>query len=347
MVEGVVPLRSAPFRRTAITVFLLLASLVFFVPATKHRAVSAAWQAMDYGPEVPANRMAPLQDAVASTPLLDAVATTPLRDANRAAAIYDASVAPPPGVALPKVSSTAYAVVERACGAMLLGSNVHLRLPPASVTKVITALAVLHRVPTEAMVDVDVDYEWPYFEDSSLMGLKPGMRLSVQDLLFGLMLPSGNDAAEALARYVGAGDVAAFVAMMNEEAAQLGMAGTQFANPSGLDAPGLYSTAWDLAAMTRVALDHPFMMRLATTLTYRPGDGWRGSALKNGNALLKSYPGAFGLKIGFTDAAKETIVAAAERNGRQLIVSVLGSNNRYADTKALLDWTFSNTLSAC
>ena len=115
--------------------------------------------------------------------------------------------------------------------------------------------------------------------------------------------------------------------MMNDEARNLGMADTRFANPSGLDAPGLYSTAWDLAMMGRVALDDPFMMRMSTTLSYKPQ--WDGPALKNGNALLKSYPGAFGLKIGFTDAAKETIVAAAERNGRQLVVSVLGSNDRY------------------
>ena len=87
------------------------------------------------------------------------------------------------------------------------------------------------------------------------------------------------------------------------------------------------------------------MMDLSTTLSYKPH--WDGPALKNGNALLKSYPGAFGLKIGFTDAAKETIVAAAERNGRQLVVSVLGSDNRYADTKALLDWAFAHTRSAC
>jgi D-alanyl-D-alanine carboxypeptidase len=224
---------------------------------------------------------------------------------------------------------------------------VHTRLAPASVTKVITALVVLQKARTDAMVDVDVDYEAPYFEDSSLMGLKPGMRLSVQDLLYGLMLPSGNDAAEALARYVGAGNVTSFVAMMNDEAAQLGMSDTRFANPSGLDADGLYSTAWDLAAMTRVALDDPFMMRMSTTLSYKPSAGWDGPALKNGNALLKAYPGAFGLKIGFTDNAKETIVAAAERNGRQLIVSVLGSNDRYADSEALLDWAFANTRSAC
>ena len=99
--------------------------------------------------------------------------------------------------------------------------------------------------------------------------------------------------------------------------------------------------------MTRVALDDPFMMRMSTTLTYKPSAGWGGPPLKNGNALLKAYPGAFGLKIGFTDAAKETIVAAAERNGRQLIVSVLGSNDRYADSEALLDWAFKNTQSPC
>jgi D-alanyl-D-alanine carboxypeptidase (penicillin-binding protein 5/6) len=271
--------------------------------------------------------------------------TTALQDAAHAPTIYDASVAPPPGVPLPKVTSASYAVVERKCGAMVLGDQVHKRLAPASVTKVITALVTLRYASPDAMVDVDVDYEAPVFADSSLMGLKPGMRLSVQDLLFGLMLPSGNDAAEALARYVGAGNVDAFVRMMNDEARALGMADTKFANPSGLDDPGLYSTAWDLAMMGRVALDDPFMMRLSTTLNYKPQ--WDGPALKNGNALLKSYPGAFGLKIGFTDAAKETIVAAAERNGRQLVVSVLGSIDRYGDTKALLDWAFTHTPSTC
>jgi D-alanyl-D-alanine carboxypeptidase len=327
----------ASLRRTLASVVLLLATLVFFVPAATRAGASSPGDALVYGPELPpVNRIGPLYDAMA---------TTALHDAPLAPRLRDAYVAPPPGVALPDVTSRAYAVVERGCGAVVLGSNVHERLPPASVTKVLTALVTLQRVAPDAMVDVDVDYEWPYFEDSSLMGLKPGMRLSVQDLLYGLMLPSGNDAAEALARYVGGGDPGAFIKMMNDTAAALGMSDTSFSNPSGLDQEGLYSTAWDLALMTKVALDNEFMMRLSTTLTYRPR--WDGPSLKNGNALLKSYPGAFGLKIGFTDAAKETIVAAAERNGRQLIVSLLGSDDRYGDTRALLDWTFKNTRPAC
>jgi D-alanyl-D-alanine carboxypeptidase (penicillin-binding protein 5/6) len=340
MVEVSMPTTPASLRRTVVTVFLLLAALVFVVPATRSHVASAGLEPGDYGPNVPVNRTSELADAATTGELRDAYTAAP-----PGAILRDAYVSTPPGVALPEVTSKAYAIVERGCGAMVMGNNAYTRLPPASVTKVITALTVLQHVKADAMVDVDVDYEHPYFHDSSLMGLKPGMKLSVQDLLFGLMLPSGNDAAEALARYVGAGDVNAFVRMMNESAAGFGMRDTRFANPSGLDQDGLYSTAWDLAQVSRVALDNPLMMRISTTLSYKPN--WDGPALKNGNSLLKSYPGAYGLKIGFTDAAKQTIVAAADRNGRQLVVSVLASDDRYGDTRALLDWAFANTRSAC
>jgi D-alanyl-D-alanine carboxypeptidase len=120
---------------------------------------------------------------------------------------------------------------------------------------------------------------------------------------------------------------------------------THFTNPHGLDDAGLYSSAYDMAMLGRSFLEYPNLAPLSTTRTYQPA--WTGPELKNGNKLLQLYPGAFGVKIGYTTRAGQTIVAAAERDGRQVIVSVFGSVDRYADTMALFDWAFSNIPSRC
>jgi D-alanyl-D-alanine carboxypeptidase (penicillin-binding protein 5/6) len=159
-----------------------------------------------------------------------------------------------------------------------------------------------------------------------------------------LFLSSGNDAALALAQHV-AGNEEQFVAYMNETAAALGMHNTHFSNPHGLDDVGLYSTAADMAQAGRLLLNDPVLSEISVAPTYRPD--WPGAELKNGNRLLQSYPGAFGVKIGFTGRAHQTIVAAADHDGRQLVVSLLYSEDRYADATSLLDWAFANSRAGC
>jgi D-alanyl-D-alanine carboxypeptidase len=177
------------------------------------------------------------------------------------------------------------------------------------------------------------------------MGIEPGMNLSVIELLYGLFLPSGNDAALALAEHVGHGDVGTFIDLMNDEARRLGMIDTHFSNPHGLDNNGLYSSALDMAIAGRAYLEVPLLAQIATTAEYHYGED--GVQLRNGNRLLQVYPGTFGVKIGYTTKAKQTIVAGASQGGRELIISVFGSEDRYEDSIALFDWAFANLPSGC
>jgi D-alanyl-D-alanine carboxypeptidase len=240
----------------------------------------------------------------------------------------------------PAVGARSFAVIERSCGAFLAGKAEHERLPPASVTKIITALVVARYAQGNEMVDVNVSGSQMARRGSSVMGIEPNMTLSVTDLLYGLILPSGNDAALALAEHVGHGNVAAFVDLMNAESGILGLHDTHFSNPHGLDDARLYSSALDMAQAGRAYLDNPMLARIASVAEYMPA--WNGPSLKNGNRLLERYPGSYGVKIGYTRQASQTIVAAASRDGRELIVSVFGSPDRYKDTAALLDWAFAN-----
>jgi len=243
----------------------------------------------------------------------------------------------PRGVPPPPVSARAVAVVDGASGDLLYGRNEHLRLPPASTTKIATAMVVLRYADLDAPVVVDVDAR--RMTDSSVMGLLPGMRLTVRDLLYGLMLPSGNDAAIALARHV-AGSVSSFVQMMNQEVARLGLSDSHFTNPHGLDSFGLYSSAYDLAMMARAAMADPRFAEIVRTPVWHVRS--LDIDLYNGNGLLRSYPGADGVKIGWTEDAGETAVMSAIRNGHRVFVAVLGSKDRATDSAALLDWAFAH-----
>ena len=132
---------------------------------------------------------------------------------------------------------------------------------------------------------------------------------------------------------------------MNQRALGLGMYGTHFSNPDGLDQDGLYTTAHDIALLGRAFMQQPELAAIARTKTYQPD--WDRGEVINGNELLERYPDAIGVKTGYTELAGQTIVAAAERNGRTLIVSVLASYDRYADAIALFDWAFTSTQPAC
>ncbi|GBD14011.1 D-alanyl-D-alanine carboxypeptidase DacB [bacterium HR24] len=252
---------------------------------------------------------------------------------------------PTPQAPPPQVSGRAVAVVEEPCGALLYAVNHHERLPPASLTKIVTALVAVDRAPLSAMVTANVDGgEMNFTTGSTVMGLKPGMTLPLRDLLYGLLLPSGNDAALAIAAYVG-GSVPAFVDMMNRQVQRLGLQDSQFRNPHGLDEPGHYSSAYDMAMLGRELLHRRDLAEMVAARTYQPQ--WEGPLLWNSNTFLYWYPGAIGVKIGYTDEARQTIVAAAEKDGRRLIVSVLRSEDVVHDAELLLDWAFSSIAPQC
>ena len=251
-----------------------------------------------------------------------------------------ASKAPPP-----RVSAQGAAVIEQGCGALLYGHNAHKQLRPASLTKIVTALVAVEQAQPTDVVDVRVNSALLRASTrSSVMGLEPGQRLPLRDLLYGLLLPSGNDAAIAIAEHVG-GTVPAFVSLMNGKVQELGLRNTRFANPHGLDERGLYTSAYDIAVLGRELLAHPELAKIVATKTYQPS--WDGAPVWNGNKLLYEYPGAVGVKTGLTVQAGQTLVAAAKRDGRTIVVSVLSSGDRYTDATALLNWAFANTTSPC
>ena len=203
----------------------------------------------------------------------------------------------------------------------------------ASTTKIMTALVAIEEGRLEDRVRIGPQAIRIY---GSRAGLRAGQELRLEDLLHGLLLSSGNDAALAVAEHV-AGSVEAFVERMNARARELGLLHTRFVNPHGLDAPGHYSTAYDLAQLARVALLHPTFARIVARKEYPipPLGTWH-----NTNRLLWSFEGIEGVKTGTTGRAGDCLVAAASRSGMRLISVVLGSDNRWADTARLLEYGF-------
>ena len=165
------------------------------------------------------------------------------------------------------------------------------------------------------------------------MGLTAGEQLTVRDLLYGLLLPSGNDAAVALAEHV-AGNEEAFVVLMNATAADLGLENTHFTSPHGLGSPDETASAADLTALARRALADPVFSEIVATTEASVS----GRELKNTNQLLGSFAGADGVKTGTTDEAGECLVASATRDGHRELVVLLGSQDRYGEASALLNW---------
>ena len=227
-------------------------------------------------------------------------------------------------------------IVDGESGALLYAKNGHTRLPQASTTKIMSAIVAIEngRLTDRVTVDVDSNYLAATTE-STVMGLMPGRNVSVETLLYGMMLESGNDAAIALAKHI-AGSEARFVEMMNAKAQALGLKNTQFKNSHGLDADGHYSSAYDLAIMARYGMQNPTFYSLSSTRQWQ-GDGYN---LWNLNKLLPVYPGADGVKPGFTDAAGRCLVASAVRDNHRVFVTVLNSSDTTGDSRGLLDYAF-------
>jgi D-alanyl-D-alanine carboxypeptidase len=171
------------------------------------------------------------------------------------------------------------------------------------------------------------------------MGLLPGDWFTLRDLLYGMMLPSGNDAALAIGRHL-AGSDAAFIGEMNALAERLGLWDTHFANPHGLGARDHFTSARDLAMLSRYAMTVPGFADLVATPSWT-ANGSRGIALGNINTFLFNYPGADGLKTGYTRRAGPTLAASATRAGHRLFVVLLNAPARESDAYALMDWAFS------
>jgi D-alanyl-D-alanine carboxypeptidase (penicillin-binding protein 5/6) len=213
------------------------------------------------------------------------------------------------------------------------------RLPPASLTKIMTALLVLERYRPEAVVTVSRPAA---AASGSRLGLRRGDRMRVADLLAAALIRSANDACRALAEWR-AGSEARFVALMNQRARALKLLDTRFANACGHDAPGHYSTAEDLALLTETALRFPVFAELVGTAAavLRTADGGREFAIENTNALLGRLPGALGVKSGYTRRAGRCLVALAERDGVRVLLVLLNASNRWWDAHQMVERAFS------
>jgi hypothetical protein len=229
-------------------------------------------------------------------------------------------------------------IVDGDSGAVLYAMNAHKRMAQASTTKIMTAIVALENGNLEDKVNVTIDSNDLYLRtESTVMGLMPGQTVSMETLLYGLILSSGNDAAIEIAKHV-AGSEAKFVEMMNAKAQALGLKDTHFVNPHGLDADGHYSSAYDLATMSRYAFQNPKFYALSNARHWNAEtfDLW------NLNKLLNAYPGAEGVKPGFTDNAGKCLVGAAVKDNHRVFVTVMHSEDTTEDTKALLDYAFAS-----
>ena len=231
------------------------------------------------------------------------------------------------------ISAKRACVLDAVSGRVLYERNPDERSLIASTTKIMTALVVCEqcnvldrmRIPKEAVG----------IEGSS-MYLQEGEVLTLQELLYGLMLQSGNDAAVALAIYCG-GTVEGFAELMNDKARNIGLRNTHFENPNGLDSPGHYSTARDLAKLSAYAMENPIFRKTVSTKSLMVGQRY----LTNHNKLLWRVEGADGVKTGFTKAAGRILVSSAERNHRRLIAVTLDAPDDWNDHAVLLEEGFS------
>lgn len=235
---------------------------------------------------------------------------------------------------VPANSANSAILLHMDTGDVLYEKNADEQMLIASTTKILTAFVTLENCDISETVTAAREH---CAVEGSSMYLKPGESYSVEDLLYGLMLSSGNDAAMALASHVG-GSVEGFSALMNETAQRIGMKNSHFSNPHGLDAEDHYSTAHDLALLAAEAMKNDDFSRIVSTKTHTVGE----TRCVNHNKLLWSYEGCKGLKTGYTMAAGRSLVSCAERDGLRLICVTLSDPDDWADHTALFDWGFAN-----
>lgn len=252
--------------------------------------------------------------------------------------LFTGALSMPTAAVTADVAAGACVLIEAESGRVLYEQHAHTRMPMASTTKIMTALVVLENCDLQATVCVD---ERAVGVEGSSVYLYPGELLTVEQLLYALMLSSANDAAAALA-YEVAGSIEGFAALMNQKAAELNLQNTHFANPHGLDADGHYTTAYDLACIAAYALKNEDFLRIVSTqkkvIPLREQQGAR--VLRNHNKLLASLDGCIGVKTGFTKKSGRCLVSAAERDGVRLVCVTLDCPDDWRTHTELLDSGF-------
>ncbi|MBE7046142.1 MAG: D-alanyl-D-alanine carboxypeptidase [Ruminococcaceae bacterium] len=239
------------------------------------------------------------------------------------------------------ISARSYIVTERTTGKVLYEGNAHTRLPMASTTKIMTALCAIEKGNLDSTVEIS---DKAVGVEGSSMYLEKGERITLRNLLYGLMLNSGNDAAVAVAIHI-SGDVEKFVECMNQTAQKIGAKDTNFTNPNGLPNDNHYTTAYDLNLITRYALGYDEFRKIVST--YEKTIPWStreyDRTLKNHNKLLKMYEGATGVKTGFTKKAGRCLVSSAMRDGIEVVCVTLNAPDDWNDHMSLMDKSFQRT----
>jgi len=243
-----------------------------------------------------------------------------------------------------RITSTNYIAIDAETGEIYAQRGAHERRAPASLTKVFTAIETIESAPPDAQVitsDADLVSEF-----ASQVGFAPGETFTVEELLYGMMLPSGNDAARALARGLGAQDgdsdeeaLNRFLARLNQRVQNMGLADTQLLNPDGWGIPGHYSSPYDLAAWMMYALRYPRFVQAFSSGTYETADGRY--EFRNNNRMLRTYEGIVGGKTGYDDDAGWCLINVAERDGRRVIAVTMNGvapDDWYDDNRVLLDY---------
>lgn len=242
-------------------------------------------------------------------------------------------------MAPPNVTAEGVVVMDVATGRVLYSRNAHQHYAPASLTKIVTALVALDRGKLSDRVAIDFSWQ-DAPPESSVMGLEAGEDLTLEGLLCGLLLVSGNDAAIAIAKHIG-GSEASFVQLMNDKVWDLGLRDTHFENPHGMDTDGHFSSPYDMAVLGRNILANPDLARIVALKQERVlGRGTY--PMRNINRIVQDYPGGDGIKTGYTDLAKQAVVASAMVNGSRAIVVVMRSDNYAGDAYNLFNYTFNS-----
>ena len=241
----------------------------------------------------------------------------------------------------PTINSRAAIVYERSSGKILYGKEENKKRKMASTTKIMTAIVVLENANLDDIVTISSKAAGT---GGSRLGLHKDDKISIQDLLYGLLLCSGNDAAVALAEHTG-GNLSNFANMMNSKAVSLGLSSTHFVTPHGLDDDNHYTTAYELALITNYALKNETFAKFVKTKTYTISINNHPKTLSNTNELLGNLDGVYGVKTGFTNGANRCLVTAVKRNNMDIICIVLGADtkkDRTKDSINLINYSFNN-----
>lgn len=242
---------------------------------------------------------------------------------------------------IPKINSRAAIIYDRTSKTILYGKQENTRRPMASTTKIMTAMVVLEKANLSDVVEVS---KKAATTGGSRLGLKTGDKITVHNLLYGLMLCSGNDAAVALAEHVG-GSISGFAELMNQKAKELGLKDSSFVTPHGLDAQEHYTTAYELAKMADYALNIQAFSKIVGTKNYTIQINGNSKNLTNTNELLGNLNGVYGVKTGFTNGANRCLVTSVKRGDLDIICVVLGADtkkDRTQDSAKLIEYAFSN-----